>query len=82
MEQLSEYLTNRGLSLRQREVAELVARGLSNKEIGVQLFLTEKTVKFHLMSVYKIMGVKSRASLIVNCLPYLTYGGLETPNEI
>src|ERR1700678_3040668 len=68
---LKDILTQRGLSHREAEVAELVSKGLSNKEVANQLFVTEKTVKFHLTNIYKKMSVKSRAQLIVWCLPHL-----------
>lgn len=74
MEQLNQQLTDRGLTLRQREVAILTTMGLSNCEIGNQLFITEKTVKFHLINIYSILNLKSRAQLIVFCLPFTEYG--------
>jgi len=70
---LKDILTQKGLSHREAEVAELVSRGLSNKEVANQLFVTEKTVKFHLTNIYKKMNVKSRAQLIVWCLPHLGF---------
>jgi len=70
---LREILTQKGLSNREAEVAELVVKGLSNKEVANQLFVTEKTVKFHLTNIYKKMNVKSRAQLIVWCMPYQSF---------
>ncbi|HEX4924031.1 MAG TPA: helix-turn-helix transcriptional regulator [Bdellovibrionales bacterium] len=70
---LRDVLTQKGLSNREAEVAELVTKGLSNKEVASQLFVTEKTVKFHLTNIYKKMNVKSRAQLIVWCMPHLTF---------
>jgi DNA-binding CsgD family transcriptional regulator len=70
---LRDVLINKGLSNREAEVAELVSKGLSNKEVANQLFVTEKTVKFHLTNIYKKMNVKSRAQLIVWCLPHLGF---------
>ena len=70
---LRDVLTQKGLSNREAEVAELVTKGLSNKEVASQLFVTEKTVKFHLTNIYKKMNVKSRAQLIVWCLPYHSF---------
>ena len=67
---LRDVLTQKGLSHREAEVAELVTKGLSNKEVASQLFVTEKTVKFHLTNIYKKMSVKSRAQLIVWCVPH------------
>lgn len=70
---LRDALIQKGLSNREAEVAELVSKGLSNKEVANQLFVTEKTVKFHLTNIYKKMNVKSRAQLIVWCLPHLGF---------
>jgi DNA-binding CsgD family transcriptional regulator len=70
---LRDALIQKGLSNRESEVAELVSKGLSNKEVANQLFVTEKTVKFHLTNIYKKMNVKSRAQLIVWCLPHLGF---------
>ena len=76
---LRDVLIQKGLSNREAEVAELVSKGLSNKEVANQLFVTEKTVKFHLTNIYKKMSVKSRAQLIVWCLPHL--GFVETESN-
>ncbi len=76
---LRDVLIQKGLSNREAEVAELVSKGLSNKEVANQLFVTEKTVKFHLTNIYKKMNVKSRAQLIVWCLPHL--GFVESENK-
>ena len=73
MNTLQNVLIQKGLSNREAEVADLVTRGLSNKEIGNMLFITEKTVKFHLANIYTKMNVKSRAQLIVWCLPHLGF---------
>src|SRR5689334_6871009 len=70
---LRDVLIQKGLSSREAEVAELVTKGLSNKEVANQLFVTEKTVKSHLTNIYKKMNVKSRAQLIVWCLPHLGF---------
>lgn len=78
---LRDVLIQKGLSNREAEVAELVSKGLSNKEVANQLFVTEKTVKFHLTNIYKKMNVKSRAQLIVWCLPHLGFVENETRNE-
>ena len=74
---LRDVLIQKGLSNREAEVAELVSKGLSNKEVANQLFVTEKTVKFHLTNIYKKMSVKSRAQLIVWCLPHLNFAETE-----
>src|SRR5690606_31289283 len=81
---LRDILMQKGLSNRESEVAELVTKGLSNKEVANQLFVTEKTVKFHLTNIYKKMNVKSRAQLIVWCLPHMGFveRGTEKAPEI
>lgn len=76
---LRDVLIQKGLSNREAEVAELVSKGLSNKEVANRLFVTEKTVKFHLTNIYKKMAVKSRAQLIVWCLPHM--GFVEAQNN-
>jgi len=65
MTELHQTLIKKGLSHRESEVALEVAGGVSNKEVASKLFVTEKTVKFHLTNIYKKMQVKSRTQLIV-----------------
>jgi DNA-binding NarL/FixJ family response regulator len=49
-----------GLSEREVVVLEAVARGLSNREISRELWISEQTVKFHLRNLYRKLGVSSR----------------------
>lgn len=49
-----------GLSAREREVLALVVEGLSNKLIARRLGISEKTVKAHLTSVFRAIGVDDR----------------------
>src|SRR4051812_42164439 len=51
------------LSGREREVAELVALGRTNREIAGELFLSEKTVESHMSRVFAKLGVSSRAEV-------------------
>jgi DNA-binding NarL/FixJ family response regulator len=51
------------LTAREREVADLVIQGRSNKEVAGALFLSEKTVEHHLSRIYAKLGVRSRAEL-------------------
>ena len=51
------------LSKREAEVARLVADGLSNKEIGARLFISEHTVDSHVRSILNKLGVNSRAQI-------------------
>lgn len=49
-----------GLSEREMEILYYVVRGSSNKEIGAALFISEKTVKNHLSSIYRKLEVEDR----------------------
>ena len=51
------------LTLRQRGVADLIARGASNKEIASQLNVSERTVKAHLTEMFRNTGVSDRLQL-------------------
>lgn len=73
MGKLETVLQDKGLNVRERDVAALVSKGLSNKEVANQMTLTEKTIKFHLTNTYRKLGLKSRAQLIVMCLPFMGY---------
>ena len=53
------------LTKREMEIVELVCLGLRNRQIADRCALTEGTVKIHLNSVYRKLGVASRAELIV-----------------
>ena len=52
-----------GLSGREREVADLVSLGRTNKEIAAELFLSEKTVESHMSRLFGKLGVRSRAEV-------------------
>lgn len=52
------------LSVREREVLRLVARGTSNREIAAELFISEATVKTHLTHVFAKLGAKDRAAAV------------------
>lgn len=49
-----------GLSEREMEILQYVVRGSSNREIGSALFISEKTVKNHLSSIYRKLSVEDR----------------------
>jgi DNA-binding NarL/FixJ family response regulator len=54
------------LSPREREVYDLLCEGLSNAEIGRQLFITPGTVKVHVHHVFDKLGIRSRTALALN----------------
>jgi DNA-binding NarL/FixJ family response regulator len=47
----------------EREVAELVAQGRSNRDVAGALFLSERTIEGHLSTIYAKLGIRSRAGL-------------------
>jgi pimeloyl-ACP methyl ester carboxylesterase/DNA-binding CsgD family transcriptional regulator len=57
--------TQAPLTPRERRVLELLRAGKTNAEIAAQVFLSEKTVRNHLSSVYRKLGVSNRAQAIV-----------------
>jgi two-component system nitrate/nitrite response regulator NarL len=61
----TKYVATFGdLTARERQVANLVAEGLSNKGIGQRLKVTEGTVKLHVHSIYRKLELSGRAALV------------------
>jgi DNA-binding NarL/FixJ family response regulator len=52
------------LTAREKEVLQLMAEGLANKQIAMRLSISEHTVKFHLSSLYSKLGVSSRTEAV------------------
>jgi ATP/maltotriose-dependent transcriptional regulator MalT len=55
--------SNEELTPQERQVAVLAAEGKTNREIGSQLFLSPKTIEWHLSHVYRKLGIASRGKL-------------------
>jgi ATP/maltotriose-dependent transcriptional regulator MalT len=69
---ISSNLTHAGsdnsvltLSPREKEVLSLLAQGLSNREIGLALFISPVTVKVHVRHIFEKLGVKSRTAAAI-----------------
>ena len=66
----SEFVLNEerqrelGITRRELEILELIARGLSNREIAEKLFVSENTVKTHSSRVFDKLGVKRRTQAV------------------
>lgn len=67
---VEEVIERRDLSRREALVSLCCAEGLSNAEIGEKLEISEKTVKYHLRSIFIKLGVKRRSELVGRFLPY------------
>ncbi|WP_353410955.1 response regulator transcription factor [Pseudoteredinibacter isoporae] len=52
------------LSKRQLEIVRLIKRGLTNQEVAEALFISPRTVKSHLQTIFKILGAKNRVECI------------------
>ncbi|MER5320517.1 response regulator transcription factor [Streptosporangium roseum] len=52
------------LSARELEVLDLIAQGTTNREVAVRLFISEATVKSHLLHIYTKLGVNDRAAAV------------------
>lgn len=64
LRQRSREPERRRLSHRELEVLGLVARGATNREVAAKLFITEATVKTHLLHLFGKLGVKDRAAAV------------------
>jgi DNA-binding NarL/FixJ family response regulator len=62
----STHAPTDSLSKRERQVLQLVADGLSNKDIARKLFISEVTVKVHLRHIYEKLDVRNRAEAILH----------------
>ena len=58
------------LSVREREVLLLAAKGLSSKEVAKQLFISERTVQTHLASIYDKLGSRNKTEALLLALKY------------
>jgi DNA-binding NarL/FixJ family response regulator len=58
----------RRMTKREADVARFAAEGLSNREIGRKLGLTEHTVKNYLFRIFEKLGVSNRVELVLSCL--------------
>jgi len=55
-------------------IALVVAEGLSNRDVGARLFLSPKTVEFHLTRIYRKLEIHSRSELVRRVVDLETAG--------
>ena len=77
MGQLRSPAPKEPLSQRELEVIRLIAQGRTNREAAAQLFISEVTVKTHLLHIYAKLGVNDRAAAVATAFErgLLTPGG-------
>ena len=75
-------LRQSGLTSREQEVCELVRRGLTNREVAVELGISAGTVKIHLQHVFAKKGVRDRASLVVDAASRYPAGPRNAPSVV
>ena len=63
-ERPSDEFSLADLSLREREVLELVAQGMDNHDIAARLAVSEKTIRNHVSAIFSKLSVKSRAQAV------------------
>ncbi|MFT5541325.1 MAG: DNA-binding NarL/FixJ family response regulator [Glaciecola sp.] len=52
------------LSKREKQIAMKILEGLPNKIIAAELFISERTVKFHCANIYRKLNINNRTTLI------------------
>ena len=57
-----------GLTERELGILRLVGKGLSNKQIGKQLFISDRTVQAHLSNIFSKLGVSSRTEAVMHAV--------------
>ena len=65
MEEGNDKLLGKQLTDREIEVVALVVEGLTNKQIGERLGISERTVEFHVSNIIEKLGAKSRVDIAV-----------------
>jgi DNA-binding NarL/FixJ family response regulator len=64
-DEVSGWDDSDGLTAREREIAVLVARGLSNRDIAARLVISKRTVDAHVNHIFAKLGLSSRVQLTI-----------------
>jgi len=60
---IENLMIQNGISLREKEIIEMILRGMSNKEIEQKLFISPHTVKNHIYHIFQKLNISSRGQL-------------------
>jgi len=52
--------TSKAITTRELEILALIGEGLASKEVGQRLFVTKRTIDFHLSNIYRKLNVQNR----------------------
>jgi DNA-binding CsgD family transcriptional regulator len=69
------------LTPQELQIARLVAEGKTNRDVAATLFVTPKTVEFHLTRVYRKLGIHSRSELVLRMADHETDVDLHGPQD-
>ena len=69
------------LTPQELQIARLVAEGKTNRDVAAALFITPKTVEFHLTRVYRKLGIHSRSELVRRMADHETEVDLHDPQN-
>jgi DNA-binding NarL/FixJ family response regulator len=64
------HLSHESLTDREIEIVQYAARGLTNKQIGAALFISDRTVQGHLQNIYGKLGVSTRTEAVSTALKH------------
>jgi DNA-binding NarL/FixJ family response regulator len=70
------------LSVRQRQVLQLVCEGASNKEIARKLSISEATVKVHVGAAFRVIGVTNRVQAAAVFRQHRLHGDEVAPEDV
>lgn len=68
IESFKEEISDSPLSPRESEILLLISEGFANKEIAYQLSISERTVQFHIKSLFEKLRASSRTDVVIKAI--------------